>query len=623
MTKRLCLGIALAATAIVACGGGSGSSGGGPGGASAAGGGGSSQAGGQGPGAGGGQQACTPGEKKACYDGPAGTEGVGVCKAGHATCRADGSGFGPCEGEVRPKKEDCATPEDDDCDGVANQASAGCVCTPGDTQPCYDGAMGTKDVGLCHGGTQTCADDGTSWGDCAGEVTPTPEDCSMRGDEDCDGTACSDAIWDRVFGDAQAQEVRGVAIDDANETFVLGTFQGTVDFGGGPVTSMSNDVYLAKYDPTGALLWVKTFRSNVVNPLLVGPSVNAGGYVAIGGTVSSGALHLGATSVTVSSGDEQGFAALLGPDGTPQWVHQVQSTSGNQVEAVALDAQNDVYLGGGYGGALTCSNGTCATSAQTALNPFLRKLDSTGNYAYTRAYGGAGGSVVSIGLAPDGTAVATGVFFSTVMLHGTTYTSVGSQDAFVTAHAPDGTPLFNFVIGTPGPDSAKVAVRPDGSFVLAGYVGGPISLGAVSIPAEGPYVASFDSTTAAQWAKSLTSTPPAGTVGSVAVDAAGDVVIAGSFAEGTIDLGDGPRTNGSNYSDAFLAKYAVDGAFRWAKAYGGPGHQMQPAAAMTSQGRVAYALDYQNQIDFGLGAHTSSNIEGQAQLDVAVVNLEP
>lgn len=53
-----------------------------------------------------------------CYDGPAGTAGVGVCKAGVATCLADGSGFGPCEGQVLPLPEDCQTAADEDCDGV-------------------------------------------------------------------------------------------------------------------------------------------------------------------------------------------------------------------------------------------------------------------------------------------------------------------------------------------------------------------------------------------------------------------------------------------------------------------------------------------------------------------------
>lgn len=53
-----------------------------------------------------------------CYDGPAGTAGVGACKAGVATCLMDGSGFGPCQGQIIPQVEDCQTAADEDCDGA-------------------------------------------------------------------------------------------------------------------------------------------------------------------------------------------------------------------------------------------------------------------------------------------------------------------------------------------------------------------------------------------------------------------------------------------------------------------------------------------------------------------------
>jgi hypothetical protein len=131
---------------------------------------------------------CTPAATQPCYTGPAGTEGVGVCKSGTQACAADGSGFGTCTGDVLPAAvEDCATPEDDNCDGQVNEASAGCVCAPGATASCYSGPTGTEGVGLCHAGTKTCAADGKSYGACTGEVLPVPEDCTTPGDDDCNG----------------------------------------------------------------------------------------------------------------------------------------------------------------------------------------------------------------------------------------------------------------------------------------------------------------------------------------------------------------------------------------------------------------------------------------------------
>src|SRR5262245_62111820 len=62
------------------------------------------------------------------------------------------------------------------------------VCEPGSTVTCYSGPLSTDGIGACHAGTQTCAD-GTGYGECTGEVTPSPEVCSDGLDNDCDGIA--------------------------------------------------------------------------------------------------------------------------------------------------------------------------------------------------------------------------------------------------------------------------------------------------------------------------------------------------------------------------------------------------------------------------------------------------
>ncbi len=59
-------------------------------------------------------------------------------------------------------------------------------CEPGQTRSCYDGPAGTEDVGVCHGGTQTCGESG-QWLDCLGEQRPIAEMCDGL-DGNCDGT---------------------------------------------------------------------------------------------------------------------------------------------------------------------------------------------------------------------------------------------------------------------------------------------------------------------------------------------------------------------------------------------------------------------------------------------------
>ena len=131
--------------------------------------------------------ACTPGATEPCYSGPAGTQGIGLCKAGARACEVSGTAWGACAGEVTPVAETCLTVEDDDCNGVANEGGDGCVCTPNATASCYTGAPGTRGVGICKDGTWTCNALGTAWSACTGEVLPGQETCATPVDDNCDG----------------------------------------------------------------------------------------------------------------------------------------------------------------------------------------------------------------------------------------------------------------------------------------------------------------------------------------------------------------------------------------------------------------------------------------------------
>lgn len=126
-----------------------------------------------------------------------------------ATGEGDGDGDGnsdPCEADA-------------DCEGnpggpVCDEADGICYpeCEPGDADDCYEGPPGTRDVGLCLGGSHTCGMTGT-WGTCTGQTVPSQEICGNDIDEDCDGSLVAvdqdGDGWSTCDGDCCDDEIIG------------------------------------------------------------------------------------------------------------------------------------------------------------------------------------------------------------------------------------------------------------------------------------------------------------------------------------------------------------------------------------------------------------------------------
>lgn len=118
-------------------------------------------------------------------------------------------------------------------------------------------------------------------------------------------------VWSRRYGDGDAQGARALAIDAAGRLALVGSFAGTVDFGGGTERSGGGlDVFLARFDPAGSHLASDRFggagdqRARAVALDVAGGVVAAGDF---GGTLDFG------TGPLQSAGDRDGFAARFAP----------------------------------------------------------------------------------------------------------------------------------------------------------------------------------------------------------------------------------------------------------------------------------------------------------------------
>lgn len=203
--------------------------------------------------------------------------------------------------------------------GTGGTGGSSGECDPGLTRACYSGPTETENVGQCAPGIEACGPDGM-WGECIGEVLPGTEDCSIAGDEDCNfgGVGCSEAVWSKIFGDASRQTITDIAVDGQGNVYLFGTFGGSVAFGGDTFISLGREVFLAKLDPKGQHLWSKHWGDGHPKTYTGEVVVDSSGSVIISGGFQ-GTIDFGTGPMTFAGGGIDSYIAKFETDGDVVW----------------------------------------------------------------------------------------------------------------------------------------------------------------------------------------------------------------------------------------------------------------------------------------------------------------
>jgi hypothetical protein len=496
----------------------------------------------------GGAVGCTAGAIEACYDGPAGTEGVGLCKSGSKTCAADGASFGPCEGAVVPRLENCATPEDEDCDGKAPACKGQFQWAKrfGDdasqvAQSVAVDSMGNVIIAGYFGGA-------VDFG--GGPLTSAGGLDLFVAKLDPNGAH----LWSKNFGDADDQAAQSVAVDSMGNVLVTGYFGGTVDFGGGPLTSAGGvDLFIAKLDPNGAHLWSKTF-GDANDQIGRCVTTDGSGDVLVTGNFL-GEVDFGGGSLQSKGGSAAGdifLVKLRSADGTDAWSKSFGDTADDVGRSVAVDTAGNVFLAGLANGAADFGGG-----ALPGTGSFLAKLDPSGTHVWSKRFGDALDQV-PWGIAADssGDVLVTGYFTDTVDFGGGPVQSAGGQDAFLTNLTGSGAYKSSKRFGDASDQSGKgVAVDASGNVVVVGFFDGQADFGGGPVQSAGGqdvFLFKLDADGIHQWSHRFGDS--GGQYGtSVAVDAQKNAIITGYF-NGSIDFGGGALVS-AGASDIFVAKF--------------------------------------------------------------------
>lgn len=442
-----------------------------------------------------------------------------------------------------------------------------------------------------------------------------------------------DFRWTKRDGSSVGNDfARSVTNDEDGYVYVLGEFQGTAEIGSFSLSSTTpgkNDLYVAKYDDNGTVVWATRIGSASDRNTDAGRgiAVDADGNVYVTGRFS-GSTSFG-NIVLNSAGNSDIFVARLrASDGTVLWARSAGGEGEDAGYGVDYDDFGNLYVTGSVTGTASFGSETTAGGAgQTDL--FVAKYTNGGAIQWVRRAGNLDyGRDVARSVVTDleGNAYVTGSVDGTSLNSTVTFGSLTLQNnsdapnAFVAKFDPDGTVQYVTPITGSYSEGADIALDEIGNLYFVGAYLGRVDFGddqlrsANQATGPNPSVDGFYAKLRATdgqpiWVRNVSGRGGDDYVRSVDVDAENNVFISGHFTSPVISINSGTlRNSGFETSDIFVAKINADGRPSGAKAAGSPDSDDASYGITVTDNGLAYAVgDFRSTATFGAETLTAQS----------------
>ena len=361
------------------------------------------------------------------------------------------------------------------------------------------------------------------------------------------------------LGGPLADSVADVATDPQGNAYVVGTFQGTVDFHPArgktwnrTALSAGGDGFVAVYAPDGRPIWTRQFAGVAIESVAAGRKADV--YLA-GSLTSTADLDPNAGTAQVTPGTDGRDVFLVRMNaGTAEfeWATKLDSGREDVVAGLTLDKEGYVHLATNtqtehvHSEAVPAGRGIAPSHAVPLQTPVLSKFNALGRNLYVHRFG---------------------------------------------------------VAGTDNAPATALVADVSGNVFLAGYnahdAHDPIDLdpsaGVSGAAAGQAYLARYDATGSLHWVNALGTggtTSNDVTILSLATDQDGAVYAGGRY-QFAQDFNPHPQFSyvlrSGTGSDGFVAKYTSAAAFAWVKGPSSASNNAIQQVAFTSRGTVMAA----------------------------------
>ncbi len=294
--------------------------------------------------------------------------------------------------------------------------------------------------------------------------------------------------WVKQAGGTGNEVCAGIATTQNGDSYVTGWFSGISKFGDSTMVSNgSYDMFIAKYNSSGSLLWVRAGG---------GLSDDYGNRVSLtrnGGVLVSGSfrdtLSISSTQL-ISAGNRDVLLCSYDSTGHLTWAQRAGGAGEDRGYGVGQNANGDVYLTGLFTGKAKFN--AIEVSGTALLSTYVAKLSEGGNFIWVKPGGGGANDFargLGLKLEDAGNVICTGFFSGILNMNGKSLTAKGGQydfDAYVTKLDANGNTIWIIDLGGDGIDQGtSVSVNKSGEIFVCGFYGETQKFAGITMDAKG------------------------------------------------------------------------------------------------------------------------------------------
>ncbi|MDX1942805.1 MAG: T9SS type A sorting domain-containing protein [Saprospiraceae bacterium] len=360
--------------------------------------------------------------------------------------------------------------------------------------------------------------------------------------------------WAKRAGSILSDAVAAIALDQNDHLVCAGSFWQAADFDDFTLFSSTNSkaIFIVKYNAGGQVLWAKSISGpglKDTNDI----ACDSEGNIFLTGFFADSLEVLDTT--LFAAGETDLFVTKFSPNGALIWAMRQGQGGDTRGIAIDLNSEDDVIIAG-YFNDTTLIADTILTANTADQDLFLTRISKDGQPLWAKKAGGVfDQDLTALVVGSNDEVYLIGYLVGVMRLSDqlSIQSTTGNPDFFVLKYDANGNPMKARALGGPLTQQAMGATLFDGSLAITGFYQGDMSFDGYNFSAGNhfnSFVAVFDSNLVCQWTKNIASNASAFAM-QIAATKNQETWVGGSFiGQATFD---NQTINASSF-DVFLAK---------------------------------------------------------------------